>query len=88
MIKMIGMELGPGRLAPMALLKSTHQSFQCGTLGPVSADHSEVEENSSCVKDNSPHTAREKAGTEQWHVEDHLSESWGCSETPGWEMWG
>lgn len=72
MTKTISMELGPGRQAPTAVLKTTHQSFQCGSLGPVSADHSELEENSSCVKDKIPHTAREKAGTERWTVEEHL----------------
>lgn len=79
--KRTGMELGPGRLAPMAMLKTTHQAFQGGSLRPVSAAPSELEENSSCVKDKTPHIAREKAVIKQLHVEEQtaLSESWGCS---------
>lgn len=73
MTKRVGTELGPRRLVPMAVLKTTHQAFQCGSSGPVSAAHSELEENSSCVKDKIPHTAREKVGTE-WLPVESISE--------------
>lgn len=73
MTKRVGTELEPRRLVPTAELKTTHQAFQCGSSGPVSAAHSELEENSSCVKDKTPHTAREKVGIE-WLPVESISE--------------